>query len=57
MSAVPPAQSARTDMGRRFTLIALRMITVGMFFLFGMGLLFAIQRFSPDTRVDYLPFY
>ncbi|HMN63008.1 MAG TPA: hypothetical protein PJ988_21755, partial [Anaerolinea sp.] len=57
MSTAPSDQSVKTDMGRRFTLIALRMITVGMFFLFGMGLLFAIQRFSPATRVDYLPFY
>jgi len=57
MSSSSPGQAVRADMGRRFTLIALRAITVGMFFLFGMGLLYAIQRFSPATRVNYLPFY
>ena len=54
MNGAPGSSPAFLD-SRRLTTLAIRIVTVFVFILFGFGLQFMIERFSPGTSVPYVP--
>jgi hypothetical protein len=55
MNIVTQGNERLTDRGRKLTLLALRLITIVMFFLFGSGLQYTVQRFAPTNQEEFLP--
>ncbi len=55
MNSSPLTSVRQSLFGRKFTLLAMRVITLVLFYLFGLGMLYAVDHFNPGQSEGFLP--